>query len=154
MSAGEGEPESVLRRGKEILATGRRLRAESALVLARTKQAGEHLAWLVQEIKRQRQKHFYRQMQAGIRRLHRCDSRHVASFAVRKVSEGQTVWEGVVEEFTLTGCRTANACYAWYYQEGHRQQAFSVLKAPPVYSPQNAVQLALAARNLLPADPF
>ena len=148
------ESESALRQGKEVLAEGRRLRAESELLLARAKQAGEHLLWTIQEIKRQRQKDFYRQMQAGIWRLYDCSSRHVASFAVRKVSAGQTVWDGTVEEFELTDCRTAKTCHAWYYQERNRQRSFSVLKIPPVYSPQNAVQLALAARNLPPIIEF
>ena len=146
--------ESVMRCGRQVLDENRRLRAEAHQTSAKAKQAGEHLSWVVNEIKRQWQNDFYRQMQAGIRCLHRCDSRYVASFAVRKVSEGQTLWEGTVAEFDLVDCAAASACYAWYYRERGRTQSFSVLKMPPVYSPQNAVQLALAAEKLAPLVEF
>ena len=147
--------ESVLRRGRQLLEENRRLRAAAQQKLAEARQAGEYLSWVVTEIKRQRQADFYRQMQAGIQRMHRCESRHEASFAVRKVSaEGKTVWEGTVEEFALVGCRTAQTCYAWYYREHDRTQSFSVLKRSPVCSPQNAVQFALAAWKLPPLVEF
>ena len=145
---------SVLRRGKQLLEENRRLRAQARQKLVEVKQASEHLSWVVTEIKRQWQADFYQQMQSGIRRMYRCESRYVASFAVRKVAAGKTVWEGTVEEFTLVGCRAAQTCYAWYYQEHGRTQSFSVLKCPPVRSPQHAVQLALAAGELVPLDVF
>ena len=146
----ERDYQSILRQGEKAQAESRRLQAEAVQLLARAKQAGEHLSWLVEEVKRQREESFYRQMQAGIRQMHRCDSQHVASFAVRKVSGSRTVWVGKVDEFELIDCRTAKSCYAWYYREWNRTQTFSVLKIPPVHSPQSAVQLALAALKLPP----
>ena len=146
--------EAVLRRGRQLLEENRRLRAEAQQTLAEVTQAYEHLSWVVAEIKRQWQEDFYQPMQSGIRAIYRSESRHTASFAVRKVSGGKTVWEGTVEEFALVDCRTAQTCYAWYYQENGRQQSFSVLKRPPVDSPQSAVQLALAAGKLPPLLEF
>lgn len=38
-----------------------------------------------------------------IRALHGVESKHVTSFPVKEVFQGKTVWEGVVEVFTLYG---------------------------------------------------
>ncbi len=148
------DPDPILRRDETEAEKHRRLMAEAAQVMAEVKQAYDHLAWVITEIKRQRQKDFYKALQAGIRKMHRCRSRHVATFAVRKVAGEKTVWEGYVEEFQLLGCDPTQTCYAWHYQEWGRTRSFSVLKLPPVFSPQSAVQLALAARDLLPPNPF
>jgi hypothetical protein len=37
-------------------------------------------------------------------------------------SKKETVWEGVVESFALTGCRKAKRCYAWSDQDNGETQ--------------------------------
>src|SRR5580658_8752950 len=59
----------------------------------------------------------------------------------------QTVWEGVVESFALTGHPKAKRCYAWSYQDNGETQYVNVLEIPPVISPKTAVQAAIASGN-------
>lgn len=131
-----------------LIEEGRRLRAESQQLIAQAKQTCAHVAWLVEDIKRRWQRGFHRPLQDAIRAIHQCESTHVASFAVRKVAGGQMIWEGTVEEFALCDHPEAERCYAWHYLKDGRKESFSLLKLPPVDSPQRAVQLALAAYEL------
>ena len=84
-------------------------------------------------------------LRKAIRALHGCESRHVASHPVREVFQGQTAWEGIVEEFALTSHPTATTCYAWSYRDGDTTQTVTVLALPPVDSPEGAVKVAVAA---------
>ena len=85
-------------------------------------------------------------LQSAIRQLHGCESAHVESVLVHETFQGATVWDGVVEVFSLVGHPTARRCYAWNYQQdvgGTRYLA--VLELPPVDSARRAVQVAIAA---------
>jgi hypothetical protein len=55
----------------------------------------------------------------------------------------ETVWEGVVESFALTGHAKAKRCYAWTYQDNGETQYINVLEIPPVDSAQKAVQVQI-----------
>jgi len=48
-----------------------------------------------------------------IRRLHDAEATHVESVPVKETFQGQTVWEGVVEVFSLKDHPTAHRVYAW-----------------------------------------
>lgn len=68
-----------------------------------------------------------------------------ASTPIRETFRGQTVWEGVVESFELTGHAKAKRCYAWSYQDKGETQYVITLEIPPVESPITAVRVAIVA---------
>ena len=83
-----------------------------------------------------------------IRDLHGVDSSHLRSEKVRETFEGQTVWEGVVEVFSLKGHPKAGLAYAWSQEtdEGGRRY-FAVLGMPPIRSSRDAVLASIAAEH-------
>ena len=86
------------------------------------------------------------ELQRAIKHLHGCESRHVATTAVKEVFKGQVAWEGDVETFDLTGHPKAKRAYAWGYPNGKGGlEVVAVLEIPPVESPVTAVRAAIAA---------
>ena len=76
---------------------------------------------------------------------HGCEASYVETVPVREVFQGETIWEGDVEVFDLTGHPKATRGYGWGYvvtDEGGRRY-FTVLELPPVDSPQTAVKAAI-----------
>lgn len=72
--------------------------------------------------------------------MHSCTSvRHVQSVPTNEVFQGQTVWQGVVEVFDITGHPKAKRAYAWEIP-GPPRDWVAVLEIPPVKSAQTAVQ--------------
>jgi hypothetical protein len=70
--------------------------------------------------------------------MHGCKATHEQSAVIVEKFRKQTVWEGVVESFALTGHPKAKRCYAWSYQNGGETQYVNVLEIPPVVSkPEN-----------------
>ena len=86
-------------------------------------------------------------LQEAIRKLHGCESAHVATVPVVETFKGKTVWEGEVEVFTLTGHPKASRCYAWAYNKAKGSEVVAVLELPPVISPKTAVQAAIVAES-------
>jgi hypothetical protein len=83
-----------------------------------------------------------------IHHLHKLDSKHVESVPVQEVWQGQTIWHGVVEVFTVTGHAKATRCYAWSHRAGKNdedEKVVAVLGILPVDSPQSAVKVAIAS---------
>ena len=63
--------------------------------------------------------------------------------------EGRPVWNGQVETFAMTGHPKAKVCYAWSYQTGQQNETenfVAVLQLPPVATPRDAVQAAIASQ--------
>lgn len=59
---------------------------------------------------------------------------------------GETVWEGVVEVFDLSGHPTAKRAYAWAHEaDSGGRRYVAVLHAPPIVSPVTAVRGAIVA---------
>jgi len=88
-----------------------------------------------------------------IRRLHGAEATHVESVAVKETFKGETVWEGIVEVFELTGHATAHRVYAWAHEtdDPHKPiRHVTVLHLHPIKSAQDAVRAAIMqeARNL------
>jgi len=54
-------------------------------------------------------------LQEAIHNLHGCESTWRESVPVKEVSQGQTLWQGVVQVFELHGHPTTNRCHAWSY---------------------------------------
>ena len=81
-----------------------------------------------------------------IRILHGVDSTHRESVPVKEVFNGKTVWEGIVEVFTLHDHPKANTAYAWSHATDDPQnpkQHVTVLHIPPAVSPITAVRVAI-----------
>jgi hypothetical protein len=88
-----------------------------------------------------------------IRRLHGAEATHLESVPVKEVFQGQTVWEGIVEVFELTGHATAHRVYAWAHETDDPNKPVrnvTVLHLHPVKSAQDAVRAVILqeARNL------
>ncbi len=60
--------------------------------------------------------------------------------------EGETVWEGVVEVFSLKDHPKAKRCYAWLYEvnDSKKRRFFAVLHEGPVKSARDAVRAVIA----------
>ena len=77
----------------------------------------------------------------AIRNLHGCKATWVAAVPVKEIFQGKTVWEGIVQVFTISGHPTATRCYAWSYitdEQTGKRKFFAVLQQGPVDSPLNA----------------
>ncbi len=85
------------------------------------------------------------EIRGAIEVLHKCTATYVASVDVLERFKGETVWDGVVEVFDISGHPQANRCYAWTFKENDQQRYVTVLALPPVTSPQTAVRAAIAS---------
>jgi hypothetical protein len=85
------------------------------------------------------------EIQAVFLKLHGCDASYVESVPVVEEFEGETIWQGDVEVFDLTGHPKAKRGYVWGYivTDGGGRRYFTVLELPPVDSPQTAVKAAI-----------
>ena len=88
-----------------------------------------------------------------IRGLHGAEATHIESVPVKETFKGETVWEGIVEVFELTGHATAHRVYAWAHETDDPQKPVrhvTVLHLHPIKSAQDAVRAAILqeARNL------
>ncbi len=80
-------------------------------------------------------------IQQLIRKVHGCESLHVQSVPVTEKIAGGPMWAGDVEVFELLGHPKARRCYAMRQNSG---PYITVLKLPPVDSPQKAAHVALS----------
>jgi hypothetical protein len=92
-----------------------------------------------------------------IRILHGVESEHVTSVPVKEVFNGKTVWDGIVEVFTLHGHPKANTAYAWTHatdDPNNPKQHVTVLHIPPAVSPITAVRAVILQelKSLEPAQ--
>lgn len=81
-----------------------------------------------------------------IRKLHGVESKHITSVPVKEVFDGKTVWDGIVEVFTLYGHPKANTAYAWTHATDDPdvpRRSVTVLHVPPAVSPITAVRVAI-----------
>lgn len=72
---------------------------------------------------------------------------------MHEVFRSQTVWQGQVEVFDLTGHPKAKRCYAWSHREGKNDEGerfVAVLEIPPVGSARTAVQASIMADTKKP----
>ena len=83
------------------------------------------------------------ELQEVIRILHGVESKHIDSVPVKETFQGRTVWEGVVEVFTLHGHPKAEKVYAWSHEMDdpkNPKRHVTVLHSHPVTSPLLAVR--------------
>lgn len=83
-----------------------------------------------------------------IRLIHKCEPSYAGFERVKYASDGQNLWEGVVEIFKLSGHPKAQRCYAWYsYEDCGQKQLTIMLDIHPVNSPRAAVKETLLNRG-------
>lgn len=91
---------------------------------------------------------YIERLQMVIRQLHKCEPSHVESVPIQEIFNGQTIWNGTVEVFTVTGHPKAKRAFAWSHRSGKDdtdERFVAVLEIPPVTSPETAVKVAIAA---------
>ena len=71
------------------------------------------------------------------------------SVPVHETHSGETVWEGVVHIFDLTGNPNATRAYAWSspIERSDRRRFFAVLHMGAIKSPVDAVRAAIVAEH-------
>lgn len=82
----------------------------------------------------------------AIKHLHACEATWLESVPVKEIFKGETVWEGEVQVFALSGHPTAERAYAWSAAtSGGKRQFFAVLHAGPVNGAVAAVRASVVA---------
>jgi hypothetical protein len=69
------------------------------------------------------------------------------SVQVKEVFNEETIWDVIVEVFSLHGHPKTNTAYAWtHYTDDPEKprRSVTVLHVPPAVSPETAVRLAIA----------
>ena len=87
------------------------------------------------------------QLIQAIRRLHGCKATYLETVPVVEEFNGETLWQGDVEVFSVNH-RRAKRAYAWAHADGKNDKGkrfVAVLGIPPVDSPQTAVKVAIAS---------
>jgi hypothetical protein len=80
-------------------------------------------------------------LKAVIEHMHKCSARWRETVPVHEVSQGQTVWQGDVEVYDLSGHPEAKRCYGWAY--GEPEEFIVILELPPVTDAQSAVKAGI-----------
>jgi hypothetical protein len=86
------------------------------------------------------------ELEGVIHELHGAAATHRESVPVKETWQGQTVWDGVVEVFDLSGHPKTHRAYAWSHATDdpkHPKRHVTVLHIPPAVSPKTAVQAAI-----------
>ena len=82
----------------------------------------------------------------AIRDLHGEEATHVRSEPVKETFQGETVWEGVVEVFSIRGHPEATTAYAWGFENDYGHRAYTaVLGVGPIRTARDAVRAAVIA---------
>jgi hypothetical protein len=89
---------------------------------------------------------YIEELQAAILKLHGCTSEYIETVPVTEEFQGETIWQGEVEVFEISGHPKAKRAYAWGHVTDESDQGrryVTVLELPPVDSPQTAVKAAV-----------
>jgi hypothetical protein len=90
----------------------------------------------------------FSRLRRAIKRLHGCDSTHVATVSVADTFRGRAVWIGTVEIFSLRAHPKAKRCFAWsHFPERDWDSEVAVLEIPPIDSPLAAVRAVILAES-------
>ena len=89
------------------------------------------------------------ELKRAVEAQHGCQATVFQSVPIKETFGRNTVWEGVVHIFSLTGHPAARRAYAWSSPlEGSDERGFfAVLHQPPAMSPVEAVRAAMMAEN-------
>lgn len=81
----------------------------------------------------------------AISRMHGCSVAHSGTARVIERVGAETAFDGDVEVFDLTGHPKATQAFGWAWEDGAGEvQYIGVLNVPPINSPREAVQAAIA----------
>ena len=70
---------------------------------------------------------------------------HSGTSRVVEFWQGQKVFDGEVETFTLSGHTLASEAFAWAFDNGTEPQYVAVLKVTPINDPSDAIRAAIAS---------
>jgi hypothetical protein len=89
------------------------------------------------------------QLKEAVEHQHGGTARLVQAVPVKEEFEGQTVWEGTVHVFDLTGNAMSTRAYAWSsaIEGSTKRRFFAVLHLGGIRSPQDAVRAAIVAED-------
>jgi len=93
-------------------------------------------------------KEYIERLKLTVEHLNKCSAVHVRTEPVHERFRGQTVWQGEVEVFDLTGHPKAKRAYGWSHREGKNDEGerfVTVLEIPPVESAVTAVRASIMA---------
>src|ERR1700744_6378457 len=87
------------------------------------------------------------QLKQAVESKHGGKATFVQAVPVHETHNGETVWDGVVHVFDLTGHpRGAFRAYAWSYErDDGKRRFFAVLHTPQIDGPRKAVAAAIVA---------
>ena len=89
---------------------------------------------------------YIQRLKLALEHLHGCSARHLETVPVHEVFRGETVWQGDVEVFEITGHPKAKRAYGWSHAAGKDdsdERFVAVLELPPVESAVAAVRVSL-----------
>ncbi len=92
-------------------------------------------------------------LQLAVETMHGCFAVHTATVTAHEVFREQTVWQGDVEVFNLTGHPKAKRCYRWNHREDKDdtgERFLAVLEMPPVESAVTAVRASIVSDSKRP----
>jgi hypothetical protein len=82
-----------------------------------------------------------------VQTLHGVNATHQGIFFVRGVSNTEAERNVSVHLFSLKGHTRASRAFAWEWTENGEVSYMAVLDIPPIHSPREAVQSAIASRR-------
>ena len=80
-----------------------------------------------------------------VERVHNCKALHIEEVAVIEKYGPETVWKGVVYIFRIEENPKTDICYAWssLIKGSKKRRYYTVLKIPPIDSPEKAVRASI-----------
>ena len=85
-------------------------------------------------------------LQEAIKNMHGVASTWIESAPVHETFNGETVWNGEVQVYELTGHLEARRCYAWSHTtKGTRRRFYAMLGVGAVTDAVTAVRAAIVA---------
>ncbi len=89
---------------------------------------------------------YLERLKTAITAMHGCDCSHIETCKVREEMDGELVWEGNVEVLDLVDHPEAKRAYGWGWTDDKGEiQWIAILGKPPITSPREAVQAAIAS---------
>jgi hypothetical protein len=90
--------------------------------------------------------YYLEELTKAVRKKHGQEAEHMQTVLINEVIEGDNVWDGAVEVFSLRWHPKAKRCYAWGRpKDGGGWDITTVLEVRPVISAYSAVKAAVTA---------
>jgi hypothetical protein len=121
------------------------LRTHSSVKMTPAMEAGvESNFWSYGDQSRKFYERLHRRNAVSLLKLHGYEATYVETARVEEF-QGETIWQGDLKIFELTGQAKAKRGFGWRYvtTDSGGRRYFRVLELPPVDSPQSAVKAAI-----------